>query len=580
MEIPGSAELDDSARSAPALTGSLQPSQDRSSKIRYLASNLGLTEAQFLFLLAAKQGAVPMLAKLLQQGVEAELRDPSKQGCTALLHAASLGHLAAVQLLLDAGACMAATDSSGDSALHLACRQGHSAVATLLLSRGASLYVENDRGWSPIDELHQHPSLRAALLDADAHRQASLQPCPLTSIAEGPGLSPPPSSPLGAPLSFRILPRSRDANPCLSPCADRFRVSITVSVQSAVYQIADPSSLPFQDLQQHQQQQQSQQRMRAESSATTSTSTSVKALTLPATVTALADNSLTVEYVPTVGGEYALSVLLDGEHLAGSPFRFAIDAQESGNALALSQENLRLQALIRELTSAGHAKDDRLREQAAQLSHLREEVQSLQADISVLQQKFTQQEALVSDLAAQKQIHEREFAHLHRKFGGVINPETDNILKTGWGWKLPPRGGSVWQRRFFALFVNRQLTYFEEKGSINLLCCSKPHLVSDSRYVSLQSPSRSYSLFFEPSVGASPPAIAKRDTSSSSAAISRPTRESTRRSTTSIIGETGIFGEFSQDANMQWFSLISSLNEVDQSRLMTPKSNLESPRQT
>src|SRR3989338_3003983 len=137
MEIPGSAELDDSARSAPALTGSLQPSQDRSSKIRYLASNLGLTEAQFLFLLAAKQGAVPMLAKLLQQGVEAELRDPSKQGCTALL-------------LLDAGACMAATDSSGDSALHLACRQGHSAVATLLLSRGASLYVENDRGWSPI----------------------------------------------------------------------------------------------------------------------------------------------------------------------------------------------------------------------------------------------------------------------------------------------------------------------------------------------------------------------------------------------------------------------------------------------
>ena len=147
------------------------------------------------------------------------------------------------------------------------------------------------------------------------------------------------------------------------------------------------------------------------------------------------------------------------------------------------QENIRLNALIQELTHANQQKSEKIRRQANQIVFLTEELKSTHYDVEVLESKIEEQESRINDLKAEKLIHDREFAHLHRKFGGVISNETDNILKCGWGWKLPPTGGSVWQRRFFALFTNRELTYFEEKGSINLLGCSKPQLLPDRKSV-------------------------------------------------------------------------------------------------
>jgi ankyrin repeat protein len=83
-------------------------------------------------MLAADEAAV---RKALADPKPIEGRDDVR----TLLVAAELGHLPAVQLLLELGVPASASDADGLSALHLAAANGHRLVVDALLARGASL---------------------------------------------------------------------------------------------------------------------------------------------------------------------------------------------------------------------------------------------------------------------------------------------------------------------------------------------------------------------------------------------------------------------------------------------------------
>ena len=88
------------------------------------------------------------------KGIDLEQRSPVT-GLTALLLAAETGHLSIVELLLNRGADIDATDEQGRTALFLATERGHVDIVSLLLEKGCDTEVT--------DDLHgQTPLLRCA----------------------------------------------------------------------------------------------------------------------------------------------------------------------------------------------------------------------------------------------------------------------------------------------------------------------------------------------------------------------------------------------------------------------------------
>ena len=92
-------------------------------------------------------------------------------GLEPLAHAASAGHLALIELLLDAGANIGARDlASGITALHRAARGGHAAVVEALVARGAAVDAEAVDGETPLQlaASHGHADAVRALLTGGA----------------------------------------------------------------------------------------------------------------------------------------------------------------------------------------------------------------------------------------------------------------------------------------------------------------------------------------------------------------------------------------------------------------------------
>lgn len=117
-----------------------------------------------------------LVRELIGRGIDVK---KGEHGHTLLHAAAASGHLAGVQVLVDAGADPAARSIDGRTPLHAAA--GYSglaasaaAVVRFLLSRGATWAVANESGFTPLHEAIQAGNLKAckALIDAGADLDA------------------------------------------------------------------------------------------------------------------------------------------------------------------------------------------------------------------------------------------------------------------------------------------------------------------------------------------------------------------------------------------------------------------------
>ncbi|KAH8153086.1 uncharacterized protein LAJ45_02673 [Morchella importuna] len=98
--------------------------------------------------IAVEFGHEPVVRLLLEKGADISSTDSS--GWNALHHAVSKGHEPVVQLLLEKGADISSTDSSGWNALHHAVSKGHELVVQLLLEKGADISSTNNSGWNAL----------------------------------------------------------------------------------------------------------------------------------------------------------------------------------------------------------------------------------------------------------------------------------------------------------------------------------------------------------------------------------------------------------------------------------------------
>lgn len=92
---------------------------------------------------------------------------------TALHLAASHGHVDCVNLLLKNNADVNALNEHGNTPLHYACFWGYSEIAELLISHGAQANVANVDGETPIDKCHKHLVERVQELAVNANQDLS-----------------------------------------------------------------------------------------------------------------------------------------------------------------------------------------------------------------------------------------------------------------------------------------------------------------------------------------------------------------------------------------------------------------------
>jgi len=102
------------------------------------------TGEETAFCVAASRGYEVMVQLLVNKGANIEATD--KFGETALWKAASEGHENIVDLLLNKGANIEATNGFGETALHGAASGGHESIVDLLLNKGANTEATNRFG--------------------------------------------------------------------------------------------------------------------------------------------------------------------------------------------------------------------------------------------------------------------------------------------------------------------------------------------------------------------------------------------------------------------------------------------------
>ncbi|KAH7019084.1 hypothetical protein EDB80DRAFT_188633 [Ilyonectria destructans] len=122
---------------------------------------------------AATKGHKAVVQLLLDRGAHIEAAD--KGGRTPLLWAAAKGHKAVVRLLLDRGAHIEAADKWGRTPLLWAAAKGHEAVVQLLLNRGAHIEAADKWGRTPLlwAVAEGHEAAVQLLLDRGAYIEAA-----------------------------------------------------------------------------------------------------------------------------------------------------------------------------------------------------------------------------------------------------------------------------------------------------------------------------------------------------------------------------------------------------------------------
>lgn len=123
--------------------------------------HLGNMRGSTPFVIAAKANDLPVMRELLAAGADPFI--PTRDGTTALMHAAGVGHepgitrsaeaeaLEAVHLVVELGADVNAVNEKGDTALHgAAWRERADSIVRFLVDRGADVDARNHRGWTPL----------------------------------------------------------------------------------------------------------------------------------------------------------------------------------------------------------------------------------------------------------------------------------------------------------------------------------------------------------------------------------------------------------------------------------------------
>jgi uncharacterized protein len=118
-------------------------------------------------MIAALKGQLEIARKLIARDA-----DVNKTGWTPLHYAATNGHLAMIELLLDQNAYIDAESPNGTTPLMMAAHYGSPAAVKLLLDAGADPRLKNQLGLSAIDFANQANRQDAAQLIAAQVRSA------------------------------------------------------------------------------------------------------------------------------------------------------------------------------------------------------------------------------------------------------------------------------------------------------------------------------------------------------------------------------------------------------------------------
>ena len=110
-------------------------------------------------MLAALQGLLPECQALISLGA-----DVNKPGWTALHYAATRGHLAVMNLLLDEHAYIDAASPNGTTPLMMAAHYGTASAVKLLLESDADPTLKNDLGLNAFDFAHSNNKLESAAI--------------------------------------------------------------------------------------------------------------------------------------------------------------------------------------------------------------------------------------------------------------------------------------------------------------------------------------------------------------------------------------------------------------------------------
>ena len=125
-------------------------------------------------MLAASEGHLEVVELLLNTWAYAFKNAEDSNGNTALMLAASEGHLEVVELLLKVGANKEATDNDGQTALILAASKGHLEVVKMLLKAGAKVDATSIKGATALifAATEGHAETVDILLKAGAKKEA------------------------------------------------------------------------------------------------------------------------------------------------------------------------------------------------------------------------------------------------------------------------------------------------------------------------------------------------------------------------------------------------------------------------
>src|SRR6267143_561253 len=113
-----------------------------------------LTPEQSALMSAARLGSVVAIQVALEKGADVNSRD--KDGKTALMWAAYMGRVQAVVELVSAGADVNTVDSTGWTALEAAVWTRRASVVENLIERGAQVNVQDNEGRTPLMHAAQY----------------------------------------------------------------------------------------------------------------------------------------------------------------------------------------------------------------------------------------------------------------------------------------------------------------------------------------------------------------------------------------------------------------------------------------